>query len=1054
MSDPRGNLASMSETTFRRHGLEPKAHALTASQRVVASLGAKDYAAVYGSPGAGKTTSLKALVLNLLDSGLKSHEILALTATRDSANLLRDELALAHQGATAGPMARTLASFAFSILRADALANGTRAPELINGSEQDRIIRELLEAQLASGKIGNWPSHIDQSILGLSGFRAELRELFTVCLERGIGARELEKLGEKTGNQNWVAASELLGKYLDLLASSEYLNRFDPSTLLAEASSLLRGDEWPEFVSEIKTIIVDDAQELTPGAKELLKLLASRGAGLILLGDPDTSTLGFRAADPQSMRLLVDEVAPKGTAKFLTIEGEHSVRNESLSAVMANVSHALPPELGGMQRRIYGPANQKPGQQVEGRVFDSATSEAAWLARRLRELHLREGLAWGEMAVVARSRTVLESLSAALSSESVPTVVFGSHSALRDEFASGHLLRLAALALEEDPVEYEKALDLIHSPYCNLDSLGLRRLRRQLRQADLNNDMNRTGDQLIVELFNNPDAAIDVDTPEAREVTRFISSIRAARAIVQDPSKTAEDILWHFWNKSEAQRRWPLATKGVGEVAVQAGRNLDAVSALFAAANRYVERNPDGTIRAFIEDQLSLDLPQDTLAPNSRDDQRVMLLTSAALIGRRFKVIVIPQLIEGVWPNLKPRSSLLGAMQLEEHLSGREASSAGSRSELPDELRLLNKAVGAATERLIVSAVDGDESQISQFVQLVLGEVPDTETYAETRYTLRGEVGRLRRLLVEAVDEATRLEAAYGLAKLAAANVPGADPDQWYGILDLSTDEALVPLEGEDARQVFIAPSQLDDFLKCPLHWFMRYHGGRDSTFEASFGTLLHKVLEESQVSDAEELWKGVMSKWHTLEFEAEWLNKKEQRKARKMVQRLSKYLDDQTAAGYELLGTEVEFEFDLGSAHVKGTVDRIERNADGQVMIVDLKTGRKATGEDIAKHPQLGLYQLAFEQGAFDTILNAGDTLEGARLVFVADNKPVADQAPIDGEDVVYNSEYFKAIVAEAVRDMSMESKVFVAKVGTHCHADRYGACPVHLIPAVSYVE
>ncbi|MEY4311186.1 MAG: hypothetical protein RLZ71_1112, partial [Actinomycetota bacterium] len=257
-----------------------------------------------------------------------------------------------------------------------------------------------------------------------------------------------------------------------------------------------------------------------------------------------------------------------------------------------------------------------------------------------------------------------------------------------------------------------------------------------------------------------------------------------------------------------------------------------------------------------------------------------------------------------------------------------------------------------------------------------------------------------------------------------------------------------------DAKQVYIAPSQLDDFLKCPLHWFMRYHGGRDSTFEASFGTLLHKVLEESQVSDADELWKGVMSKWHTLEFEAEWLNKKEQRKARKMVQRLSKYLDDQTAAGYELLGTEVEFEFDLGSAHVKGTVDRIERNADGQVMIVDLKTGRKASGEDIAKHPQLGLYQLAFEQGAFDTILKPGDTLEGARLVFVADNKPVANQAPIDGENVVYNSDYFKDIVAQAVRDMSMESKVFVAKVGTHCHADRYGACPVHLIPAVSYVE
>ena len=74
--------------------------------------------------------------------------------------------------------------------------------------------------------------------------------------------------------------------------------------------------------------------------------------------------------------------------------------------------------------------------------------------------------------------------------------------------------------------------------------------------------------------------------------------------------------------------RWQELADGIGEVALQAGRNLDALVALFAAANQFAERHPEAGPAEFINEQLERDIPQDTLAHVSRDDQKVTLATS------------------------------------------------------------------------------------------------------------------------------------------------------------------------------------------------------------------------------------------------------------------------------------------------------------------------------------------------------------------------------------------------------------------------------------------
>jgi RecB family exonuclease len=57
----------------------------------------------------------------------------------------------------------------------------------------------------------------------------------------------------------------------------------------------------------------------------------------------------------------------------------------------------------------------------------------------------------------------------------------------------------------------------------------------------------------------------------------------------------------------------------------------------------------------------------------------------------------------------------------------------------------------------------------------------------------------------------------------------------------------------------------------------------------------------------------------------------------------------------------EEAFEARAGRAVLAGQVDRIERDAEGRAVVVDLKTGTAKPDEDeLAAHPQLGTYQLA----------------------------------------------------------------------------------------------
>jgi superfamily I DNA/RNA helicase/RecB family exonuclease len=1018
---------------------------LSNTQLQAVNLPAEAVVTVIGSPGSGKTSCLKARFLHLVDKGAQPEQIVVIAQTRDSANLYRDQLALELQSATAGPIAKTLTSLAFSVLVDRARKINAPTPTLLSGSEQDAMLQEILKSQ--DPKI--WPKQLDATVRSLTGFRTELRDLIAVAIEHGITPDKLEQLAKEQNVAQWEAASACYRQYLELQNSAE-LQKYDSVSLLREAAAVVTNSEnLPESITSIKTLLVDDAQELTPAAGEFIYALTQRGAGVSFFGDPDVATLSFRVANPKAMTLLAERVANSRSVSAETnyLQPSHQVRPPEISLALSKVSSQIEVARAGRQRKGLTVASneQAPGDGLVAKVFRSRTDEISFLAGALRRRHLFDGVAWSNMAVIARSRPELDALALVLSSHSVPVRVTGSATALKSDHAAGELLQLAAVCLSDEPISLARAEQLLVSEVCGLDALSLLRLKRSLRRA--HQDSEATADELLLAAMSEPGLIALVRSPEARKVEKFIRLIDETRSLAKEPDATTEAVFWNLISGTALMERWVIASRGVSELAMQAGKNLDSLMALFAAAARFTERNPESVPLDFVLDQLAREIPEDSLALNNYSGEYVSLLTPAGLIGRSFDTVVLPGLIEGVWPNLKPRSSLLGAQALDALANGEiDNTSEITKSELSGELRMFNKALGAAREKVFVTATDQEEEQISQFVPLVNGSIPEPENTIPRSLTLRSLAGNLRRDLASGTGDSSEL--AMGLARLAAAKVPGSDPASWYGLLPVSTEEPLTDLTSE---LVTVRPSQLESYLKCPLHWFLQNHGGRSDSFSASLGTLVHEVLEVSSSSDLAELQRLTDSRWHSLEFEADWLEDLGKRRAAKMLANLASYLKQFEDQGSIVLAKEQNFRFEFDHVRVQGQVDRIEQHENGSIMIVDLKTGSSAPSEaDTSANPQLALYQMALLEGGFEELGKISqEQLAGAKLLIVGGEKYTERPQPAMTEET---SAGFKKLLLETTEGMAKQ--VFVAELSGHCESEReYGSCKLHLTRAVSYV-
>ncbi|WP_411077138.1 ATP-dependent helicase [Streptomyces sp. cmx-10-25] len=602
-------------------------------------------------------------------------------------------------------------------------------------------------------------------------------------------------------------------------------------------------------------------------------------------------------------------------------------------------------------------------------------------------------------------------------------------------------------------LDTETALALLASPLAGVDPADLRRLGRALRDEEraAGNKVPPPSDVLLARALAEPERLVAHDPAHTHGVQRLGRLLRDTRTLLA-AGGTAEEALWELWKGTPWSGRLERAALRGGPAGRNADRDLDAVCALFETAARAEERVGGRGVVNFLEELDAQDIAADTLTRRHTRPDAVRLMTAHRSKGLEWGLVVVAGVQEGLWPDLRRRGSLLEADRI-----GRDglAEPLTPGALLAEERRLFYVAATRARDRLVVTAVkaaaeDGD--QPSRFLTEFGAEPKDVPGRPRRPLAVSALVAELRATTVDPdASPALRDAAAHRLARLAALTddegqplVPAAHPDRWWGLFEPT--RATTPLRDRD-RPVALSPSSLDNLVStCSLQWFLGREVKADAPATAAqgFGNVVHVLADEvasgRAPADLDVLMARLDSVWDALAFDAPWKSAQEKQNARAALERfLSWHVMDR--AGRTPAASEHDFDVTLEAGEyevrIRGSMDRVETDAQGRAYVVDFKTGKSApTRDEVARHPQLAVYQLAVREGALDEVFD-GRRPEpgGAELVQLrqaAPKKEGGDALPKVQAQEPLSGEWVGELLAGAAGRVLDER--FTPTTGQHC--------------------
>ncbi|HEY1457076.1 MAG TPA: ATP-dependent DNA helicase [Solirubrobacteraceae bacterium] len=948
-------------------------------------------AALWGAAGTGKTRALMARMEWLVEQGNAPESVLVLSVSQAAVDEIRtcleDTLTRGYEELAVF----TPPALCARVLHWEALEAGLD-PFFQIATRADRVAM-LLE-------------RIEELTLTLHDFQgrpAELMSSFVERIDRLKGELiDSERYAAWAARQPQHAAQEreFAQLYLDHDRMLSQRGTPDVGELLIKVCGLLSQREAvrTRVAERYRHVLVDDFQDASFAVVKLVELLAGEHSQLLVAGDGDQAIERYCAARSGNLH---DFQKRHPDARLINLRESFRCGSDILLAAGAVVRSPEPQS---------SPAPAAESEVAFWRCVNERTQAQA-VAADIERLIGRQEVPAREIAVLVRSVSGEgQALAGALAERAIPHRLLGASTF----FQSAEVRDvLAWMRLLIDPRDAGAVVRALARPPIELRQVDLARVIQIARRRKLDMISALTGATESPQI-----------PPEARE--RILSFLKLHREMLGALDTLRPDLFVHRLIERMGLRRQQLfaAHADVVERLVNLAK-LGELAASFARRSpQSTPRELAGYLAAVSEvgmsvEQTTTDQPAQAVAVMSFaaargyefDHVYVLGLSSARMPGAHTedgaRGGIPPELLgEQAQPSAREEhharmrrllylaltrarrrliltysaSSANGALQppspfvedaraaLDAQWEDREEELFGPAETLHATLRLMREEVLEDVARIggrlgeLRLDTDLDISHgVVRYLELVklaaLLERPGGQGVADTLPDINARLSAASTPLQREIYESSPLD-----DTLLAAEHDDRARAQAMAARDEPSLEPFLPRRGDG---LLLSASDIETYLACPLRYkFARvFRIPSEPTLHQRFGIAVHQVLERYHSTRGQtlaQLMELLEAGWKRGGFGDGEQERQLHEKARSALRCYHQQLDGEAA---EPVWFERSFAFRLGSHHLRGRVDRIDRLPGGGYELIDYKTGRPKSAAALQQDVQLSLYALGARQ-------------------------------------------------------------------------------------------
>jgi len=867
---------------------------------------------VVAGPGTGKTTVLTLRIANILrETDVSPDSILALTfteaATREMKERLIDLIGKDGYRIRVG----TFHSFCQEVImdNPEKFLIGEGGDNLSDLERNEIVQKILLTGSFETIKPTGSPLFFATAILSAirnlkrEGINPEEFETILIKIERQFEREkgEIKKTDKVKREKELAKNHELATVYRLYQKELVKRSRFDFEDMINWVIDAFKKDDdfLLKYQEKFNYILVDEYQDTNTAQNEIVFLLSSywgKSANVFVVGDPNQSIFRFQGASIENVQEFVKRF-PNLTLINLT-------KNYRSSQLILDVAHEVivnnKNQLSQLEKTALVAETTKENPPIEIGFFSRGIYEDFFVTEKIKA-EKKAGLAFSEMAVIARQNQDLKELAHYLKRTEIPVVIEGGEDILKTSVVKKIIKLLRTIDQIDSGSPDTQLFDLLYEDFWGLTGLEIVRF---LRQA---NDK-KTG--LVANLL------------ETDKESKFY--------------KLACDL--SRWKKEEKNLTFPEFFSKVIEdsgllryVLDQKDKlvHLSRMNSLFNEIKRQTNQNHKLNLTSFLQNIDLMEKQNIMILEEAIKTvpEAVTLTTVHKAKGREWKSVFIYRFVDGRWGNNRNWELIKLPTEILEF---------GNKSYDPneEERRLFYVALTRAIKQVTISGAVNYESVYGNKEGLPASFLEEID---------KEKINRTKTDWIE--DKAQKaLEIAFA-KKPRETTVTG-------------EAEYLKELTANFKMSV----TALNTYLTCPYKFKLNnlYRIPKAKEEYLSFGTAVHRALElfhQKFIKDKSVPRKEFLLKEFEKALEKEVLTDEGFARRKKQGQKnLSAYYDFYESSFKKSLATEKYFGYSsysgvlLDDIPLIGKVDRVEivDKNEGTVRVIDYKTGKPKSRNEI----------------------------------------------------------------------------------------------------------